>query len=210
MKAAIYARESSADTTKAPPIGEQIKRALVWIEEQGYELTTTYEDNGRSGGDWNRPQFNQAVRDAKANRYKILVVWAQDRIARDTEQFLRFYRTLSKAHVEVYSLVEGAINMETAGDRIKHTSMAMAHETFRLITSEKVKRTYAAKKKKAEETGKPLVWGRKAIDLDLKLLQKLRSGGLGWRGIAKEYCKQTGLMVNYNTVRRAILGKNET
>jgi hypothetical protein len=43
-------------------------------------------------GDWKRPRMNQLVNDAKRHLFKIVIVWSQDRIARDTEQFLWFYR----------------------------------------------------------------------------------------------------------------------
>lgn len=199
MKATIYARESEDDTSKAPSIELQIDRGMKWLQENGHQLFKVYQDNGFSGGDWKRPDWNQLVNDAKRHQFSIVWTWNQDRLARDTEQFLWFYRMLKESHVRVYSDTENWINMETAGDRIKHTSLAMAAEAFRLITSEKVKRTYQNKQKEALQNGLKLKWGRKSIVLDINKIIELRAKGLGYRAISKEFS------CSYQTIRRLLL-----
>lgn len=200
MKAIIYARESSDDTKKAPPIGKQIEIGMQWIKENNYELAEVYQDNGYSGGDWKRPDWNRLVREARGHKAKMLWIWSQDRIARDTEQFLWFYRNLKESHMDVFSHTEGMIDMTTAGDRIKHTSLAMAAEAFRLLTSDKVKRVYEAKKHKAELAGEKVVWGRKEKILDVNLIMELRKKGLGYKKIATEL----GNVCSYQTIRNII------
>jgi len=199
MKVAIYARESSDDLNKAPPIEKQIEIGKRWIEENEHELSFIFKDNGYSGGDWKRPDWNNAVKKARAHNYQLLWTWSQDRLARDTEQFLWFYRNLKEAHVGVFSGNDGEINMETAGDRIKHTSLAMASEAFRLITSDKVKRTYEAKRKEAEKKGIPVIWGRKKKIYDTDKIMQLYASGKGYRSISKEFgC-------SFQTIRRIVL-----
>lgn len=198
MKAAIYARESDDDTNKAPPIEKQIERGMKWLQDNGYDISKVYQDNGYSGGDWKRPDWNQLVNDAKRHQFVMVWTWNQDRLARDTEQFLWFYRLVKESHVKVFSDTEGWINMETAGDRIKHTSLAMAAEAFRLITSEKVKRTYQNKSKEALQKGIKLIWGRKPITLDINRVLELRAEGLGYRAISKEFS------CSYQTIRRLL------
>jgi len=199
MNAAIYARESSSDTNKAPDIATQIEIGKKRLKEEGHNVVFVFADNGFSGGDWNRPEWNNAVRKAKGHFYKLLWTWNQDRLARDTEQFLWFYRQLSSSHVKVLSETEGDINMDTAGDRIKHTSLAMAAETFRLMTSDKVKRTYQNKKAKAEAKGEKVVWGRKPGKYDIDKILRLRNEGLGYKRIANELGN-----CSYQTVRRTL------
>lgn len=199
MKAAIYARESSDDTNKAPDIQSQIDRAKTWIKEQGYELTKIYEDNGFSGGNWNRPAWNQIIKDGKFHKFNIVVVWNIDRIARDTEQFLWFQRNLKDAHIKLYSLCEGIINLDSVGDTAKNISLAMASEIFRKVTSDKVRRAYSGKLKEAQKTGERINWGRKPKEYDIDKIKELRSKGLGYKAIAKEI---GGL--SYQTVRRLL------
>lgn len=198
MRAVIYARESSDDTGKAPPITEQIERGKEYIKEKGYELMRIYIDNGFSGGNWNRPDWRQLIKDAKFHKFGLVIVWNQDRIARDTEQFLWFYRNLKGAYVQVFSITEGMINMETAGDRIKHTSLAMVSEAFRLITSDKVKKTYLMKKKVAESNGDCFRWGRPKKIIDYNEVWRLRAEGLSLRKIA-ESCG-----CSYQTINRIL------
>jgi len=68
-----------------------------------------------------------------------------------------------------------------------------------LITSEKVKRAYESAKDKAQKENKPLCWGRKPLKIDEVRVTELRSQGLGYRTIAKEFgC-------SYQTIRRVLL-----
>lgn len=196
MKVALYARESSDDTDKAPPIAEQIASGRLWAQEQGHELVIVYADNGYSGGDWKRPHWNQSVNDAKRHAWQVLWIFNQDRIARDTEQFLWYYRQLRAAKVRIWEeTANDFIDMETLGGRVKHQSLAQAAEIFRLVTSEKVKKKYQQKKKAGESWGRPKV----AWDIDRAML--MRRGGKGWREIAKE------VGVSYQTVRRTLLNR---
>lgn len=194
-KVSAYVRESSDDTGKAPSIKEQIERIKQFVTEKGYNLINIYSDNGFSGGDWKRPAWNQLVKDARRHLFKIVIVWNQDRIARDTEQFLWFYRNLDQAHIKIYSLTDSWIDMTSLGDRVKHTSLAQASEIFRLVTSDKVKKAYESKKKKE---GENFSWGRPKGKYDLDLIKNLRSKGKGYRQIAKQ------IGCSYQTIRRLL------
>lgn len=197
--ASIYARESSDDTNKAPSIQEQIDRAKQYCLEKCYDIAEIYQDNGYSGGDWKRPSFNRLKNDAKRHLFKIVIVWSQDRIARDTEQFLNFYRTLKESNVKLYSLTEGEINMDNLGDRVKHTSMAQASEIFRLLTSDKVKKAFESKKKEAEKQGLKVKWGRTPKNLDIQQIITLRKQGQGYRQISNSIGG-----ISYQTIRRVL------
>lgn len=193
MKVALYARESDDDTNKAPPIEKQIERGKQWVAEQGHELVIVYADDGYSGGDWKRPDWNKAVTDAKRHAYKLLWTWNQDRLARDTEQFLWFCRNLKEKGIQIWEdTANSFIDMDTLGGRVKHQTMAQAAEIFRLVTSDKVKRAYTLNKASGKSWGRP----QKIIDLDRAM--QLRATGLGWRSIARE------LGCNFVTLRRRV------
>lgn len=198
MKVAIYARESSDDTNKAPPIEKQIELGKQWIKENNHTMGFIFKDDGYSGGDWNRPDWLKAIQEAKGKHYNILWTWNQDRIARDTEQFLHFYRNLNENSIKVISDTEGEINMDNVGGMAKHTSLAMAAEIFRRVTSEKVKRTYEKKKENAKKNGIKLIWGRKRKDIDMEKVIELRNKGLGFKAIGKQ------LNINYQKIRREL------
>lgn len=204
VKYSIYARESSDDTNKAPPIEKQIEIGKQFGKDNNYDLAYVFKDDGYSGGDWNRPDWLKAIQEAKGKHYNILWVWSQDRIARDTEQFLHFYRNLKDNSIKVFSETDGEINMDNVGGMAKHTSLAMASEIFRRVTSEKVKRTYERKKQDAEKKKIKIVWGRKKIKIDINRLIELRDKGLGYKAIGKE------LNLNYQKVRRELLELQNT
>jgi site-specific DNA recombinase len=196
MKVALYARESSDDTTNAPPITSQLERGRQWAIENGHEIVIEYPDNGYSGGDWKRPAWNKSVNDAKRHFFQILWVWNQDRLARDTEQFLWYYRNLRDAKTRIYEDTSSDfIDMESLGGRVKHQSLAQASEIFRLVTGDKVKKAYERNKKQGKE------WGRKRLIWDVEKAEILRSQGKGWREIGKE------VNVSYQTVRRVLLNR---
>jgi len=198
LKAVVYERESSDDLNKAPPIEEQDKRARQYCQEKGYELIDTYADDGYSGGNWRRPEYNRLIREGRGHKFNIVLVWNTDRIARDTEQFLFFNRNMKESYVKVFSLTEGEINIESVGDTAKNISIAMANEIFRKVTSEKVKKAYEMKKRKASNEGKPFAWGRKAKQYDLVKIYDLRNQGLGYKRISKE------IGCSYQTIRRLL------
>ena len=199
MKVALYVRESSDDTMKAPPIKEQIETGMQWAMENQHEVVIIYKDEGFSGGNWKRPDWNKSVNDAKRHLFMLIWVWNQDRLARDTEQFLWYYRNLREAKVMIYEHTAGSmINMESLGDRVKHQSLAQAAEIFRLVTSEKVKSKYESKKKAAEKKNETLKWGRPRKDIDVEKAIELRKQGKGWRTIGLE------LGVSYQKVRRVL------
>jgi DNA invertase Pin-like site-specific DNA recombinase len=203
MKVSIYARESSDDTKKAPPIEKQIEIGKQWILQKNYELVNIFQDNGYSGGDWNRPSWLQSINDAKRHQYQILWVWNQDRIARDTEQFLFFYRNLTTAKIKIFDYsINDFINMDDLGGRVKHTTMAQASEIFRLVTSDKVKAKYRSK-----IDNKEYDWGRPKKKPNIEIIIKLKNEGLGFREIAKKINKTISdkkQQVSYQTIRRLL------
>lgn len=209
MKVAIYARESTDDTKRAPPIEEQINRGKAWVEENNHELVFVFADNGYSGGNWKRPDWNKAVRHARGGHYNILWTWNQDRIARDTEQFLFFFRNLNERSIKIYSETDGWVNMDDVGGTAKHVSLAMASEIFRKVTGEKVKRTYDRMKIAAEKKGQKVEWGRKKKKLDTKRIMELRNEGKGFKKIAKIIGEETGKKVSYQTIKRRIQNTHE-
>lgn len=216
MRGAIYARESSDDTRKAPPVTAQIEAGKRWLASHGITLAEDqiYVDDGFSGGDWNRPDWTRSKRDARRHLFQMIWTWDQDRLARDTEQFLNYYRTMRDSHVRIFEhTANDWINMETLGGRVKHQSMAQAAEIFRLVTADKVKRKYQDKLAQAKKEGMAIAWGRAPTEFDLAEAVRLRSQGLGYRAIARALLaagkvrpskpgKEPSL--SYQTVKRAL------
>jgi len=171
MIAGIYARESSDDKVKTPPIENQIEICTTWSKENSHNDLFTYQDKGYSGGTWTRPGLNKMINDIKANRFKLLIIFNTDRLARDTELFLWIWRKLLKKKIRVYSITQGWVDMETSGGRFSNTVIAASNELYRMTISDKVKKAYEHKIKKGENN-----WGRprSLTDEDIKAIGVLR------------------------------------
>lgn len=104
MKCAIWARVS----TDEQETGNQVAELQQWAEHRGLEITAEYILEGASA--WNgkhREQLRQALADARARKFEVLLVWALDRLSREgIEATLSAMRRFSTEGVAVWSLKE--------------------------------------------------------------------------------------------------------
>ena len=108
MKAAIYSRKS-----KFTGKGESIENQIQLCKEHGMKYLglseddfTVYEDEGFSGGNTNRPQFQKLIKDAKAKKIDILICYRLDRISRNVSDFSQLIKDLNKYNVNFISIRE--------------------------------------------------------------------------------------------------------
>lgn len=89
-RAVLYARVvTDSDNTKE--INAQCIKCEHYIKERGYELVTSYIDEGASGSSLNRPAMDRLRADAAAGKFDRVVVVDLTRIARNRralEQFI--------------------------------------------------------------------------------------------------------------------------
>ncbi len=77
MRAAIYARVSTADQYNAI----QIRELTEYLERRGWELSGTYQDT-MSGAKANRPGLDHLMADGRQRRFDAVLVWKLDRFGR--------------------------------------------------------------------------------------------------------------------------------
>jgi len=172
----------------------QIDRAKDYTRESGLTLVDIFADNGYSGGQWNRPGLNNMLKAIRANRFQVIVLWNLDRLARDTELFLNIWNQLLAKNIQIYSITEGLIDMQTANGRFMNTVIAASNELYRRVIGDKVKKTYEAKKAKGEKWGRP----RALTDKQIMLIRELN-------GTAPANIKKfLNLQCSVQTVRRAL------
>lgn len=85
MRAAIYARVSSAAQRDAHSIESQLHVLRAFVKGQGWKLVDVYSDDGRSAKTGmldKREAFARCIRDAEAHRFDVLVVFDVDRLTR--------------------------------------------------------------------------------------------------------------------------------
>lgn len=92
MRAAIYARVSSAAQRDAHTIENQLRVLPVYVAAQGWTLAGTYVDDGRSakaGQLEKRDGFARLLADAKLRAFDVLVVVDVDRLTRTNDMIER-------------------------------------------------------------------------------------------------------------------------
>ena len=149
MKIAIYARKSKL-TDKGESIENQISTCkdyiMTWcnIDKTHIEFTI-YKDEGFSGGNTDRPQFQKLIKDAKKRKFNILVCYRLDRVSRSVSDFTNTYELLQQYNIEFISVKEqfdtstplgramlnismvfAQLERETIAERIKDNMLALA------------------------------------------------------------------------------------
>jgi len=105
IRSVIYARVSKAEEGIQDPYN-QITPLKKMAESLSYDLTKIYIDRA-SGGDSNRPSFQEMLDDARHRRFKVVLIWSLDRISREGMiQTLSYIKTLEKNGICIKSLQE--------------------------------------------------------------------------------------------------------
>lgn len=106
---AIYSRKSKF-TGKGESIGNQIELCKEYIRnmfgEEWIERCEIYEDEGFSGGDLKRPDFQRMMENVRKRRYRAIVVYRLDRISRNIGDFAGLIDELNKLEVSFVSIRE--------------------------------------------------------------------------------------------------------
>lgn len=106
--AAAYARFSS-DRQREESIEIQLEAIRKHCEREGLALGLIYKDMAMSGTNDRRPDFQRCMRDAERGLFDVLVIYKQDRFARNVEDSKRNMRRLRSAGVRVVSVREGEL-----------------------------------------------------------------------------------------------------
>ncbi|WP_321833440.1 recombinase family protein [Clostridium butyricum] len=101
---AIYSRKSITTDT-GDSIENQISAVKKYFATDECEFTL-FEDEGWSGGNDKRPDYQRMMSKIKNNEFDIVAVYMLDRISRNVVDFINFYDTLKKHNVEFTSVTE--------------------------------------------------------------------------------------------------------
>lgn len=106
---AIYSRKSKF-TGKGESIGNQIELCRDYVRRvygaEWVERCEVFEDEGFSGGDLKRPDFQRMMESVRRRRYQAVVVYRLDRISRNIADFAGLIDELNKLDVAFVSIRE--------------------------------------------------------------------------------------------------------
>ena len=97
MKAAIYARVSTADQNNAI----QTRELTEYIQRRGWELAGIYQDT-MSGAKASRPGLDKLMSDARQRRFDAVLVWKLDRFGRSLVHCVSGIQELSSLGVSFH------------------------------------------------------------------------------------------------------------
>jgi len=196
IKTVAYARVSTL-------LGQDPEHQLVPIrqlaEARGFDLTQEYVDKGISGSKDRRPGLDELVKAARAGKFKILLIYSIDRLARDTRHLLNLIHELSHYGISLISIRE-SIDFSTPMGQATLTILGAVASLEKSIISERIKTALAAKKLIAQRNNSDWRCGRPAIVNDDIVLRvsELRARGHSIRSIARM------LNISKSSVERAI------
>lgn len=98
--AAIYARYSSANQRDAS-IEDQLRVCREYCEKNGLTIVKEFCDHALTGRTDQRPAFLEMVSFAERKAFKVLVLYAMDRLSRDKYDLVFYKRRLEKAGVRI-------------------------------------------------------------------------------------------------------------
>lgn len=106
MRAAIYSRKSKF-TGKGESIENQVQLCKEYANSHlKVEEFYIYEDEGFSGGNTDRPNFQQMLKDAKKKKFDVLICYRLDRISRNIADFSSLITELEDLGINFISIRE--------------------------------------------------------------------------------------------------------
>ncbi|HAT4139483.1 recombinase family protein [Clostridium perfringens] len=104
-KAAIYTRKSKF-TEKGDSIESQIKLCSKYLDNINIKNYCIYTDEGFSGKNTDRPEFQRMLSDAKAKKFDVIICYKFDRISRNVSDFSNLINKLNELNISFISVVE--------------------------------------------------------------------------------------------------------
>jgi len=99
LRAALYARVSSEEQVEGYSLDAQCRAFRSLIEGRGWTCYKEYIEEGRSAHNDNvrkRPVFQEAIEDALAGKFDVLVVHKIDRFSRKLRITLEYFEKLGR------------------------------------------------------------------------------------------------------------------
>lgn len=113
-KVALYLRCSTTAQDKAL----QRKELLDYVKSHNYHIFKIYEDTASgSTFSYERDEAEDVIRDAKLGRFKTLLIWRIDRVAREVEAGLNILRRIEEVGVKIEIITQPYLNSADNGNQ---------------------------------------------------------------------------------------------
>lgn len=135
---AIYSRKSK-ETEKGESVKNQIQMCKDYFSKKYDDCVfQVFQDEGFSGGNTNRPQFQRMMLLAKRREFDCIACYKIDRIARNIIDFMNTFDILKKNSVSLVSITEG-FDPNTPTGMMMMTMIAGFAEMERMSIAQRIK-----------------------------------------------------------------------
>jgi len=148
MKAALLARVSTEEQVEGYSLDAQRRAFRALVQGRGWTIYREYVEEGRSAHTDDikkRPVFKEAIDDALAKKYDVLVVHKIDRFARKLRITLEYFEKLGKAGVGFVS-IENQIDYTTSMGKLMLVMQGGLAEFYSDNLSQEVKKGMGERK----------------------------------------------------------------
>lgn len=161
MLAVIYARYSDSKQTEQSIEG-QLAVCHKYAQEQGHCVVKEYIDRAQTGRNDDRYQFQKMMKDSGKRLFDVIIVYAQNRLGRNTRQMLNNIKYLRDNGVTILSATEVFEN--TPAGKMYQTMMMAYDQFYSEELTQKVIRGMTINAQKCISNGGPLPLGYKVVD----------------------------------------------
>ncbi len=148
LRAALLARVSTEEQVEGYSLDAQRRAFRTLVEARGWTIYKEYMEEGRSAHTDDirkRPVFKEAVDDALAGKYDVLVVHKIDRFSRKLRITLEYFEKLGKAGVGFVS-IQNQIDYSTPSGKFMLVMQGGLAELYSDNLSEEVKKGLTERK----------------------------------------------------------------
>lgn len=104
--AAVYARVSTAESRELQDPESQLIKLRQYAEFRDLEIVKEYVEH-RSGADDDRPILKDMLDDARAGKFKTILVFKIDRLSRSTYKLFNIMQDMKELGINIVSVTEG-------------------------------------------------------------------------------------------------------
>jgi DNA invertase Pin-like site-specific DNA recombinase len=177
QRCALYARVSTTNGHQDPEM--QLGELRQYAMRRGWTVAGEYVDKGVSGAKDRRPALDKLMKDAKARKLDVILIWKLDRFARSLRHLVNALAEFEALNVAFVSLHDN-LDLSTPAGRLMFQIIGAMAEFERSLIIERVKGGL----RRARAKGKKL--GRPRVKVPVAAVERLRSEGLSWAAIAKQ------------------------
>jgi DNA invertase Pin-like site-specific DNA recombinase len=138
----IYARVSSSDQN----VETQLLVLREYCSRMGYEVVGEYTDNGFSGKDNSRPQFERLLADMRSGKLEGIICYKLDRIGRSLKHLLNLFEEFDNRKIGFVSLSQNIDTNTPEGRMFLKMLMVLAEYERELIVSRTIEGVKRARK----------------------------------------------------------------